>query len=124
MNEEKDNISIRVIEERLNNWMETTVEHRKEQTRRQDLMCAKIDDIKNILYTLPCEERRTWIENINDKLKLIMIILSLFAGTALTSAVLANAAQKDVEILKSKLIVTDGKLLKLEESFPHGQKIN
>ena len=58
----KDDVEIRVLKERVENWMETTTEYRK-------ALCAKIDIVVEKVNNLPCRERFENTKGIKLQLK-------------------------------------------------------
>lgn len=62
-----DDERIARLEERVNNWMETTTDYRKS-------LCFKLDKIQDKLDTLPCPSRIEHTNNINFQLKALWTV--------------------------------------------------
>ena len=65
----KDDIEIRVLRERVENWMSSTTEYRK-------ALCDKMDKINEKMNLLPCRERVEHTNSIKLQLKAIWVIIS------------------------------------------------
>lgn len=69
------NTDVKVLTERVNNWMDTTTDYRKQ-------LCRKIDEINARLLTLPCPSRIEETKGIKFQLKalwgfIVMIIAAI-----------------------------------------------
>lgn len=73
---------IPVLEERIDNWMKTTIDYRKE-------LCSKIQEVKDIqekifdkLEKLPCDKRGGWYQSMSKQVKiqwgLLMAVMTAF----------------------------------------------
>ena len=66
---------VKVLAERVHNWMDTTTEYRK-------ALCKKIDDVICRLEALPCRERSGIYKNLSNQIKVqwavLILILSAF----------------------------------------------
>lgn len=60
----RDDVEIRVLKERVENWMSTTTEYRK-------ALCEKIDRIGQKFESLPCKERGEMYKSAKFAAKLI-----------------------------------------------------
>ena len=65
----KDDVEIKVLKERVENWMESTTEYRKE-------LCRKIDVITDKMNNLPCRERFESTRGIKMQLKAIWVLVT------------------------------------------------
>lgn len=64
---------LKVLAERVHNWMDTTTEYRK-------ALCKKIDELILRLDTLPCKERSGIYKNLSDQIKVQWGVLILIIG--------------------------------------------
>jgi hypothetical protein len=64
---------IKVLSERVENWMSTTTEYRK-------LLCDKIDKINTKVELLPCKERGEMYKNAKFTTKLLWGALGITFG--------------------------------------------
>ena len=53
-----DDIQIKVLEERVNLWMESTTEYRKSLCQKQDFIIQQQGEIISRLDRLPCDARK------------------------------------------------------------------
>ena len=93
--EASNEIAIKVLEERVKSWMETTTEYRKS-------LCHKLDDINIKLNDLPCKERSSFYKSVTKQLNFIWIVLALFIGTSITAIVTATSVAKDMQVITQK----------------------
>jgi len=56
--ERKDDIMIKVLEERVNMWMETTTEYRKALCAKLDVVISKQNELNSRFDKLPCDSRK------------------------------------------------------------------
>lgn len=61
----QDDVLIKVLEERVNMWMESTTEYRKALCSKLDVVLEKINLLNTRIDKLPCDSRKpmwTWVE--------------------------------------------------------------
>ena len=88
----QDDIMIKVLEERVNLWMESTTEYRKALCAKLDIvlrelqdikeakimaLVKEIEDVKHTIAKLPCDARRPMWENVQKNI----LALWGFVGT-------------------------------------------
>lgn len=68
---------LKVLAERVHNWMDTTTEYRK-------ALCKKIDELILRLDALPCRERSGIYKSLSNQIKAQWAILVLILGVFIT----------------------------------------
>ena len=63
----KEDVDVRVLTERVNNWMESTENYRK-------TLCHKLDIITDKMNNLPCKVRIEGTKNIQFQLKALWAV--------------------------------------------------
>ena len=82
--DDKEAKTLAVLEERVKQWMDTTVDYRR-------TLCSKLEEMKNEnritqdkifawLESLPCKERKGWYNSMDKQVKTVWLALTLFAG--------------------------------------------
>lgn len=78
---DEDKIQIAVLKERIDKWMDATIEYRK-------TLCDKISELKEgqikmfqMLFDLPCKERRAWYSATNRQLLFMWGVITGIGGT-------------------------------------------
>ena len=66
--------TIEVLEERVANWMNSTIEYRKDLCRKFDYVIKKLDD-------LPCKERKGIYDSVRGQLTVIWVVIAGVVGT-------------------------------------------
>jgi hypothetical protein len=79
MNED-DKIQVAVLKERIDSWMESTEEYRRQ-------LCEKIAELKlgqikvmDVLYSLPCPERKEWSKGIEKTMLYFKLAIGFCVG--------------------------------------------
>jgi hypothetical protein len=61
---------------KVSEWMDTTVQYRKDLCAKQDRLLAKQESFDIKLNDLPCKERKGIYDSVNKQLGIIWIVIS------------------------------------------------
>jgi len=67
----QDDVLIKVLEERVNLWMESTTEYRKSLCAKLDVVIEKINILNARIDKLPCDARKPAWESLSNQVKAI-----------------------------------------------------
>lgn len=119
MNEElrrMDDERIARLEERVNNWMETTTQYRK-------ALCAKLDVILERMNALPCRERAVVVESVKSDVRwlqkvvwtIMLMGVPALLGLAVAWGALNTTVQTNTQKWKAFDEVTSKEVEQLKE---------
>lgn len=78
-----DDVQIKVLEERVNMWMESTTEYRKSLCSKLDIVLEKINALNTRLDKLPCESRKPQWEWVTKNIYALWTTIGLIFTTLL-----------------------------------------
>jgi len=81
-------IEIRVLTERLNNFMDTTEKYRTERSERDKSIENQLKEISGSLGLLPCRERQAWYKSLSAQVKTLWTFV-----TAITLVIIGGWIQ-------------------------------
>ena len=73
MADEKD---IAVLQERVDNWMKTTMDYREQLCEKIDRIDKKMNGIFERLGQLPCERRAGWYDSLAGQVRVLWIFIT------------------------------------------------
>ena len=75
----EDDHRIAVLEERVKNWMDTTVDYRHTLCSKIDLIQSLFDTVNkkldNLISELPCKERKAWYTSMEAQVRALWVLM-------------------------------------------------
>jgi len=93
---------IAVLEERVNNWMNTTTDYRRSLCEKIDELRAGQKEMNIALGRLPCGERKGWYNSTNRQIAFMWVMIMLLTTTGVGLGKMVMELNSKVEKVSQK----------------------